>query len=570
MSESCVGSGNENSRLNFLFKYQVLDSLPEKEYDSITRLASYICNKPISTITFLDNEFQFIKSQVGMNGGKSPLTGSICQLTIQDKQILEIRDTLEDPRSFELACVTGDPKIRFYAGAPLISPEGYILGTLCVIDIVSGELDERQKQALTTLAGEVMSHLEARRKNSVLNELIHKYEEINTMFNSSAELHCILDRDGKILVMNNIVKGLLGYTVEEVLGRPIWEFFYEEDMKAMIPLLEQGLGSGKKRFELEGRIKLQDGATKWMGWTIAVKNNKWYANGRDISDQKNMVEELEQLSLVVNKVNNGVIISDNKNHVIWANEATEVITGYNLSDLKGRKLGDILKGKETDLKVIRKARALTKNKQSFSVDLFAYKKDGSPVWLSILNTVILDSEGNIDKEVEVIIDITARKQSEQDLEILSMVASKSSSGIVIRDGKGRVTWVNTALENMLGYKFSELEGRRLGEIVIGEKTEPLALEAAQRAINEKRPYNIDLLVYRKDGSRIWVNASTTPILNDKGEIERQVEIINDITERKYAEEQLTLLSLVASKTLMGWLSAAVMVKLNGSINLSKN
>ena len=316
MSESIVRSGSENSRLGSLFKYQVLDSLPEKEYDSITRLASYICNKPISTITFLDNEFQFIKSQVGMNGGKSRLTGSICQLTIQDKQILEIRDTLKDPRSSGLACVTGDPNVRFYAGAPLISPEGYVLGTLCVIDIVPGELDERQKQALTTLADEVMSHLEARRKNIVLNDLILKYEEINTMFNSSAELHCILERDGKIRVMNNVVEGLLGYTLEEVLGHPVWEFFYEEDMKAMIPLLEKGLGSGKKQFELEGRIKLRDGTTKWMGWSITVKNDKWYASGRDISDQKNMIAELEQLSLVANKVNNGVIISDNKSHVI--------------------------------------------------------------------------------------------------------------------------------------------------------------------------------------------------------------------------------------------------------------
>ena len=551
MSEGIVRSGSENPRLDSLFKYQVLDSLPEKEYDSITRLASYICNKPISTITFFDNEFQFIKSQVGMNGKKSLLTGSICQLTIQDKQILEIRDTLKDPRSSGLACVTGDPNVRFYAGAPLISPEGYVLGTLCVIDVVPGELDNRQKDALKALADEVMSHMESRRKNIKLNELILKYEEINTLFNSSAELHCILERDGKIRVMNNVVEGLLGYTLEEVLGRPVWEFFYEEDMKAMIPLLEKGLGSGKKRFELEGRIKLRDGTTKWMGWSITVKNDNWYASGRDISDQKKMVEELEQLSLVANKVNNGVIISDNKSHVIWANEATEVITGYNLSDLKGRRLGDILKGKDTDLKVIRKARALTKNKQPFSIDLFAYKKDGSPVWLSVLNTVILDNEGNIDKEVEVIIDITARKKSEQELEILSMVASKSSSGIVIRDGKGRVSWVNTALENMLGYKFSELEGGRLGEILIGEQSEPFALEVAQRAIDEKRPYNIDLLVYRKDGSQIWVNASTTPILNDKGEIERQVEIINDITERKYAEEQLTLLSLVASKTING-------------------
>lgn len=183
--------------------------------------------------------------------------------------------------------------------------------------------------------------------------------------------------------------------------------------------------------------------------------------------------------------------------------------------------------------------------------MLSYRKDGAPIWLSILNSVILDSNGNIDKRIEVIIDITSRKKTEEELKTLSLVASKSSSGIAIRDNKGKVTWVNKALEDMLGYDFNELKGRRLGEIVVGEMTDPLTLEIAEKSIKNKKPYNIDLLVYKKDGSQIWLNASTTPVLNNDGEIEKQVEIINNITERKYAEEQLTLLSLVASNTING-------------------
>jgi len=551
MSESVVGKDFEDLRLKALLEYQVLGSLPESEFDSITRLASYLSKKSIATISFLDGEYQFIKSQVGFSSDRSSVEDSICQFAIKGSEILEINNTLEDARTLGLKCVTGGAKIRFYAGVPIINPEGYALGSLCVMDVVPGSLDEQQKEALKILADQVMAHLEVKRQNRILNSLIQKYEDISTMFNSSAELHCILDRNGTIELMNNIVERLLGYTVAEVLGRSIWEFFYEDDILAMVPQLEKGLGSGLKSFELEGRIKLKDGSTKWMGWSIAVRNEKWFANGRDISDKKKMVEELEQLSLVANKVNNGVIISDNTSNVIWANEASEEITGYSLDDLKGRKLGDVLKGKETDTEVILNARELTKNNRSFSVDLLAYRKDGTPIWLSILNSVILDKDGNIDKEVEVIIDITARKKSELELEILSMVASKSASGIAIRDAKGRVTWVNAALENMLGYKFSEIEGRRFSEIVVGEDTSKQSLEIAEEAISAKMPYNIDLLIYKKDLSPIWVNAATTPILNEKGEIERQVEIINDITERKFAEDQLTLLSLVASKTING-------------------
>ncbi len=551
MSDSVVGNGIKDPRLSALYEYQILGSLPESEFDSITRIASYLSKKPIATISFLDGEYQIIKSQVGFSTGKSSVEDSICQFAMKGSDLLEINDTREDSRTSGLKCVIGGAKIRFYAGVPIINPDGYALGSLCVMDVVPGSLDEQQKEALKILAEQVMTHLEVKRQNRTLNDLIQKYEEISTMFNSSAEMHCILDRNGTIELMNNLVERLLGYTVAEVLGRSIWEFFYEDDILAMVPQLEKGLSSGQKSFELEGRIKLKDGTTKWMGWSIAVKNEKWFANGRDISEKKKMVEELEQLSLVANKVNNGVIISDQNSNVIWVNEASVEITGYNLNDLKGHKLGDVLKGKETDTKVIQNARELTKNKQSFSVDLLAYRKDGTPIWLSILNSVVLDRDGNIDKEVEVIIDITARKKSELELEILSMVASKSASGIAIRDGKGRVTWVNAALENMLGYKFSEIEGKRLGDIVIGENTATQPLEIAEMAIKEKKPYNIDLLIYKKDRSVIWVNTTNTPILNEKGEIERQVEIINDISERKYAEDQLTLLSLVASKTING-------------------
>ncbi|SDN05338.1 PAS domain S-box-containing protein [Daejeonella rubra] len=551
MNQIVVGSENENFRLNTLNDSQIMELLPKGEYESITRLACYICNKPNSKISIIDSGHLSIRSIKGTNPEGAPLLDSFCQFTIRGKGILEIKDALEDSRSSRLTCVSGDKKLRFYAGVPLICPDGGVLGVLSVTDTVPGELDHMQKDALSILAQGIVSHLESRRKNIALKDLILKYEDISTMFNSSAELHCILDRSGKIQLMNTVVERLLGYTPEEVVGRPIWDFFFEEDMYAMVPIIEKGLASGKKGFELEGRIKLKNGSTKWMGWSISVKNEKWFANGRDITDQKKMVGELEQLSLVASKINNGVVICDEKSRVLWVNDATKTITGYGISDLKGRKLGDVIKGKETDLKVIRQAREFTKNKKPFSVDLLAYKKDGSPIWLSILNSVLLDKNGKIEKEVEVIIDITARKKTEQELEILSTVASKSSSGIVIRDGNGKVTWINKALENMLGYKFSELVGKRLGDVLVGKLTDTQSLEVAENALNEKKSYNIDLRLYKKDGSEIWVNASTTPILNDKDDIERQVEIIIDITERKHVEEQLTLLSLVASKTVNG-------------------
>lgn len=550
MSET-FADDSERARLLSLESYQIVDSIPGKEYDTITRLASYICKKPIAAITFIDQESQFIKSHIGMKGDKSPREDSICQLTINQDQLFEISDTFADPRTSGLACVVGYPYLRFYAGAPLINPEGFKLGSLCVMDVVPGELDEDQKQALTDLAAEVVSHLEARKKNIWLNVLNAEHEGINTMFNNSAELQIIMDRSGTILLINNAVVKLTGYTPEEGRGRPIWDFFLEEDLISMLPKIGEGLSAGKKNFEAETRIKLKHGGLRWMGWSAATKNDRWYINGRDISEQRKLIEELEQLSLAANKVNNGVVISDKHSKVIWANEASEQITGYSSSDLLGHRLGDKLSGERTDKKVLELAREFTINKQPFAVDILAYRKDGIPVWLSILNSVILDARGDIFKEVEVIIDITSRKKVEEELETLSLVASKSASGVVIRDGEGKVTWINAATEDLFGYSLAELEGRLLSEILTGERTDQSVLEYSRKALEKKQPYRIDLQVYKKDGTPIWLHSSTTPILNESGQIERQVEIINDITEQKKAEEQLTLLSLVASKTING-------------------
>ena len=540
----------EEPRLKALSSYNILDTDPEKDFDSITRLASYICKTPFALITFIDDSRQWIKSRIGLDIQQTAIHESFCKFTIQSSSIFEVKDSLLDPLFADYPSVINEPFIRYYAGAPLVSPDGYAMGSLCVLDTKPGELTEEQKDALSILASEVISQLEIRKQNREVQDTLSKYQEIYNMFDNSAELHCVMDRETNIQMINRSAEKLLGYTAEEAIGHPIWHFLPEEELYRLLPIVEKGLKNKQKKFELETCLRAKNGEIKWIGWYVAVEQGKWYANGRDITYQKKVVDELEMLSLVASKVDNGVIISKN-NHVIWINEAFERITGFNITDLKGNKLGDILKGEKTDLKVLEQARELTKNKMSFSVDLLAYRKDGEPIWISVINSVILNEAGEIDKEVEVIIDITARKKAEQEHEILSLAASKSSTAIVIRDPVGNVTWVNEAFTNIFGYELSELLGKRLGEVTVGEKTQQKTLDIAKESILKKKPFSLELLVYKKDGTPIWIFSSLTPILDKNGEIERQVEIIVDITERKIAEEKLTLLSLVASKTKNG-------------------
>nr|WP_255494221.1 PAS domain-containing hybrid sensor histidine kinase/response regulator [Hufsiella ginkgonis] len=393
--------------------------------------------------------------------------------------------------------------------------------------------------------------MEVAKKNRQLQETLARYEEFNTMFNTSGELHCILDQYGKIEMINNSVTKILGYQVQEAVGRNMWHFCLKEDRERTIQHITGKIMQGDRQFELETRIRTKDGSIRWISWAASTKKRKWFTNGRDVTNQKNLLSEMEQLSVVASKVNNGVVISNADNEVIWVNDAFARITGYTIADLSGKKLGDILKGEGTDENTIAKAREFTRNKQSFSVELLVYRKDGQPIWLSVMNSMVLNDAGEIDKEVEIITDITERKKDEERLETLSLAAAKSASGVFIRKAHGEIIWVNDAFEKITGYSYEELKGHTFAERLIGKKSNVATLESAKQAVLDKKPYEIEIIISRKDGTDAWVFISNNPLFNQEGEVERQVGIIVDISERKKADEQITLLSLVASKTVNG-------------------
>ncbi|WP_276348759.1 PAS domain S-box protein [Daejeonella sp. JGW-45] len=414
MSETLAGE-IENARLLALKSYRIVDSLPEAEYDRITRLAAYIFKKPVALISFVDRDNVFIKSQYGIQVEHTLREESICKLIVEESSLIIIEDTTRDTRTASLSNVLGGAKIRFYAGTPLISPDGKVLGSLSVMDFVPGTLNEEEKQALEDLAFEVVAHLEVRKKNLELKDLITKHEEISTMFNNSAELQCITDRNGIILVVNKAVENLLGYTPQEGEGRPIWDFFPEEDKMSLLPVFSQGLSAGKKNFEVEVRIRSKDGTLKWMGWSLAVKNNKWYANGRDITERKAAEEQLLLVSLVASKTINGVAISNSEGKIKWVNDALENLTGYTLEDFKNTRPGDLLAGEGTDKVLLEAARRQASECKPSNIELLSYKKDGSPIWLSISNTPTFNKDGSLDQQVEIINDISERKLAEAEL-----------------------------------------------------------------------------------------------------------------------------------------------------------
>ncbi|CAD0001910.1 GAF domain-containing hybrid sensor histidine kinase/response regulator [Flavobacterium salmonis] len=160
---------NETERLAALKRYNILDTLPDHAFDDATKLVSYICGVPIAHISFIDESRQWFKSEIGVGVSEVPREISFCNYTIMESKMVEIPDTFLNERFKDDPNVTGGFNVRFYAGIPLTTPDGYNIGTLCAVDHLSKELNEDQKNALSIIAKHVINQLELSTKNIELN-----------------------------------------------------------------------------------------------------------------------------------------------------------------------------------------------------------------------------------------------------------------------------------------------------------------------------------------------------------------------------------------------------------------
>jgi signal transduction histidine kinase len=169
---------NEIDRLAALYSLDVLDSAPEKDFDDIVAIASTVCRVPMSLLSLVDTDRQWFKAQIGTDLTETSRDMSFCAHTILGKDVLVVPDAREDPRFADNPAVTGDGGIRFYAGAPLITTDGFGLGALCVVDSAPRRLDAEQLQALRALARQVTSQLELRRYAVALANTTARLQEL--------------------------------------------------------------------------------------------------------------------------------------------------------------------------------------------------------------------------------------------------------------------------------------------------------------------------------------------------------------------------------------------------------
>ena len=290
---------DEDARVDTLRRYSILDTPREEAYDDLASLAAQVCGTPIAMIGFLDAERVWFKSAIGFNVTELPRDKTFCAHAVLGRELLLIPEATEDPRFRSNPMVTSEPHIRFYAGVPLFSREGYPLGTLCVVDRVGRRLLPGQISALVALARQVTAQLELRRRLKELAQAVsdrtRAQEELDLMFTLSIDMLCTAGFDGYFKRLNPAWEKTLGYSKDELFSRPYVELVHPEDREITLKEAEK-LTLGQDVIFFENRYLCRDGNYRWLAWTATPWKEQQlvFAAARDITERKRAEEDLRR------------------------------------------------------------------------------------------------------------------------------------------------------------------------------------------------------------------------------------------------------------------------------------
>jgi diguanylate cyclase (GGDEF)-like protein/PAS domain S-box-containing protein len=300
---------DEERRLQALDSYNILDTESEEDFDELAKLAAYICDVPIALVSLVAKDRQWFKAHVGLNICETPRELSFCAHAIRSpKDIMEVPDATQDARFANNPLVTDDPKIRFYAGSPLVTPEGFALGTLCVIDRVPRHLSDKQKEMLALLAHQAVAQLQLRARVQELNETTARCERVAYALRDSEErfqlfmsntpiLAFMKDDAGKYVYVNEAVLKRFELQHEDIIGKSDAEFWPQaaEEIRAHDQQVMEG--GGTVRFE--EAVPMADGQTShWLSYKFPLTDSEGRrllaGTSLDITDRKYYEQQMAE------------------------------------------------------------------------------------------------------------------------------------------------------------------------------------------------------------------------------------------------------------------------------------
>lgn len=362
---------------------------------------------------------------------------------------------------------------------------------------------------------------------------------------------------GEIIWCNEAYLLLTGFSKEEIIGKtPIEigkceETAKEETYKMTIPFLKGDV------FDVEHLHRRKNNSNFWVktkGQPIKNSNGEvtqYFAMIEDISLKKNYEEVLKnernKYSNIIANMNLGLLEVDINDVITLANNSFCEISGFGIEELIGKKASELLVAEEK-IETIERKNNLRKKGVNDSYELEVLNKKGEKRNWLISAAPSYDANGKIVGSVGIHLDITEKKEQEEQLYLLSLIAEKNINAVVISDSEGKIEWVNSSFEIMSGYSNKELVGKKPGSFLQGFETNPETIKYLKDQIAKGHPFNCEILNYSKSGEKYWVRIQGQALYNKTGEIIKYFAIEEDISNQKLLENQREELVTNLAKT----------------------
>lgn len=544
---------NEAARLEVLRRYDLLDSLPEQSFDDIAQLAAYICETPIAHISLVDEHRQWFKSEIGTTLRETPRDISFCSYTILEDGLLIVPDTNADARFSDSPLVTGDNDIRFYAGAPLLTPEGVALGALCVLDHVPRQLTQRQQDALGVLSRQVMAQMELRRQT---RELIateaaaslaaamsaHVEREFRALFAANPLPMWIYDKSSlQFLEVNDAAVVRYGFTRDEFLAMTIKDIRPLEDVDRLLRSIAGGrpafLEAGNWRHRLKsGRIinvDITSHELQFAGMPAVL------VVAQDITERRRAEDALraseDRYRKLFEAAPDGLVIADQLSTYIDGNASICRMLGYERHEFVGLNAKDILV--PTDVQHIEPALQKLKAEKDFHHDLQFRRKDGSVFSAEVSATPLPDGTF-----LGIIRDVTERNEA-----VTALRLAEERTRHALRNANVGIWDINhltgqqeisETMEIQFGFAPGTYPGTTEAFMSRIHPDDRAAVnEATKVALTSGTDYSVTHRVVHPDGKVRWITAMGRIELDSEGKPLRGTGISIDVTERRNLEEQ---------------------------------
>lgn len=535
---------NENARLEALYNYDIINSGRERGFDRLTEIASLICECEISLISFAEKDRLWYKSAAGLDIEEVPRGIAICEYPLLGNEVFIVEDTLKDDRFRHHALSEEGVRVRFYAGYPLIDPNGFTLGSICVADLQPKKLTANQQRILSLLAEEAISLIIERRKKE-------EYKNFGTLFNDSEDLICILAPDGKFKEVNPGFNKQLGYNEEELKQKTIFDLIPSQNLNSVRQSwenLKNGLPSG----ELTQPMITKNGQCKTIQWTATAEkaNGNLFGIGRDVTaefEKNRALKVSEQKFKAFFESSQGLMCThDLEGNFISINSAGAKILGYKKAELKNKSLFDIVPVERHEN--LRKYLSdIAKNGYSKGTMLVNKKSGAQGIWL-YSNVMQTDLE-NKPYIVGNAVDITDQKKLENELIHTRNLLEETSKlakigGWELNLNERKVVWTATTREiHAVPKDFVPTLENGINFYKEGESREKIQ-HAIQECVQTGKGWDLELEIRDFNGKELWVRAKGDAESPENAK-QRIYGTFQDIDEQKRAQ-----LALIESKKLL--------------------